>query len=47
MDGPGGETLLSELELIETSLYFDLGPGSAATLAQDAARRVESMESSI
>ena len=47
MDGPGGETLLSELELIEPSLYFDLGPGSAATLAQAAARRVESMESSI
>jgi hypothetical protein len=41
MDGPGGEMLLSELELIEPSLFFPHGPGSVSRFADAAERRAE------
>lgn len=40
MDDEAGRTLLSELELIEPSLYFDNGPGSAERLVKAIERRV-------
>jgi hypothetical protein len=40
MDLPGGEMVLGELELIEPSLYFDLGPGSASAFADAVERRL-------
>lgn len=38
MSGPAGEMLLGELELIEPSLFFDLGPGSADAYVRAAER---------